>query len=75
MTDQQFKYTHLLKDSGKDPRTASVEVPNSPANNSVSVKLHSLNCVAFMLQKNRLWCYLQELQTICKKEEWNPREG
>jgi len=62
-------------DGGKDPRTAPAEVPNSLANNNVSVKLHLLNCVAFMLQKNRLWFYLQELQTVCKKELWHARKG
>lgn len=29
MTDQQLKYSHLLKDSGRGPRTASAEVLNS----------------------------------------------
>lgn len=75
MTDHQLKDSHLLKDSGKGPRTAPAEVPNSLANNSVSVKLHLLNCIAFMLQKNRLWFYLREPQIACKKELWHARTG
>lgn len=74
MTDHQLKDSHLLKDSGKGPRTAPAEVPNFLANNSVSVKLHLLNCIAFMLQKNRLWFYLREPQIGCKKQLWHPEQ-
>lgn len=54
MTDHQLKYSRLLNDSRKDPRTPPAEVQNSLARNKASVKLQVLNIIAFILQKNRL---------------------
>lgn len=68
MTDHQLKYSRLLKDSGKGPRTTSAEVPNSP-NNNVSLKMDLVNCLVSMREKNKLWFYLQESQAVCKKEQ------